>query len=80
MAQEVASRNITVNSVAPGYIDTPMTQALSDEIKQQLLSVVPMRRAGTPEDVANAVAFLLLPSSDYITGTTIHVNGGMFMA
>jgi 3-oxoacyl-[acyl-carrier protein] reductase len=77
VAKEVASRGITVNAVAPGFIDTPMTRVLSDEARQSLLSAIPMGKVGVPEDVANAVAFLVSDSASYITGHTLHVNGGM---
>jgi 3-oxoacyl-[acyl-carrier protein] reductase len=80
LAQEVASRNITVNTIAPGFINTKMTQALSDEQRNSLLNLIPVRKIGQPEDVANAVAFLASNKASYITGTTLHVNGGMFMA
>lgn len=80
LAQEVASRNITVNMVAPGFIDTKMTQALSDEQRNSLLNMIPMRKIGQPEDVANAIVFLASHRAAYITGATLHVNGGMFMA
>jgi 3-oxoacyl-[acyl-carrier protein] reductase len=79
LAQEVASRGITVNMVAPGFIDTKMTQALSDEQKELLLKNIPMRKIGLPQDVAGAVSFLVSSKAVYITGATIHVNGGMFM-
>jgi 3-oxoacyl-[acyl-carrier protein] reductase len=77
VAKEVASRGITVNAVAPGFIDTQMTRVLSEEARKTLLSAIPMGRVGLPEDVANAVAFLASDSASYITGQTIHVNGGM---
>ena len=77
VAKEVASRGITVNAVAPGFIDTAMTRVLSDEARQSLLSAIPMGKVGAPEDVANAVAFLVSDSASYITGHTLHVNGGM---
>ena len=79
LAQEVASRGITVNSVAPGFIATPMTDALSDEQKQRLVANIPGGRLGTPEDVATVVTFLASDEAAYITGQTIHVNGGMAM-
>lgn len=78
-AKEFASRGITCNAVAPGYIDTDMTAVLSDEAKETMLSQVPLKRAGTPEDVANAVAFLSAEASSYITGEVIKVTGGMYM-
>ena len=80
MAQEVGSRGITVNTVAPGFIDTDMTREVSDELKQGLLSGIPLARLGEAEEVANAVAFLASDSASYITGETLHVNGGLFMA
>ena len=79
MAQELASRNITFNCVAPGFIKTPMTDALTEEVRAQLLKDVPMGRLGTAEDIANAVVFLASDEAGYITGQTIHVNGGMAM-
>lgn len=80
MAKEVGSRNITVNTVAPGFIDTDMTRALSDEQKQALLAGIPLSRLGQPEDIANAVSFLCSEKGAYISGETLHVNGGMYMA
>ena len=79
LARELGSRNITVNCVAPGFIATDMTHALTEEQKQAMLSSIPLGRAGTPEDIAGAVGFLVSPTAAYITGTTVHVNGGMFM-
>ena len=79
LARELASRNITVNCVAPGFIDTDMTRALSDDRRKQLLDQIPLKRLGTPEDVASAVRFLLGDGAGYITGTTLDVNGGMYM-
>jgi 3-oxoacyl-[acyl-carrier protein] reductase len=80
LAQEVASRGITVNVVAPGFIATDMTKILSDDQRELLLSKIPMQRLGQPEDVANTVLFLASDLASYITGQTIHVNGGMYMA
>lgn len=80
LAYEVASRNITVNVIAPGYIETPMTQKLTEEQRQFILNKVPLQRVGGSDDVSYVAAFLASPRSSYITGTTIHVNGGMFMA
>lgn len=80
MAQEVAARGITVNVVAPGFIATDMTEVLTDEQKQVILSQVPAGHLGAPEDIAKAVAFLASDDAAYITGTTMHVNGGMYMS
>lgn len=77
LAKEVANRNILVNCVAPGYIQTDMTEGLSEKVKENLLSSIPVGRLGSPEDVANVVQFLTSPSSDYITGQVITVDGGM---
>lgn len=79
LAQEVGSRGITVNVVAPGFIDTDMTTALPDMVKEEMLKRIPLRKLGTAEDVAAAVVFLASDSAKYITGETIHVNGGMYM-
>ena len=79
LAMEIASRNITVNCVAPGFIESDMTKKLNEEQREKLLSVVPMGRIGEAEDVANAVEFLASDNAAYITGGTIHVNGGMSM-
>ncbi len=79
LAREVGSRNITVNCVAPGFIDTDMTRSLPNEHQQSLIQHVPLGRLGRPEEVAVAVAFLASSSASYITGSTIHVNGGMYM-
>ena len=80
LAREVATRNITVNCIAPGFIDTDMTRTLPEEHKNNLLQSIPMGRLGQVEDIAAAVAFLASPGAAYITGETIHVNGGMYMA
>jgi len=80
LAQEIGSRGITVNVVAPGFIDTDMTTALPDMVKDEMLKRIPMRKLGQAEDVADAVAFLASDSAKYITGETIHVNGGMYMS
>jgi 3-oxoacyl-[acyl-carrier protein] reductase len=79
LAQELASRGITVNAVAPGFIDTDMTRGLTEEQRTALLTRVPLGRLGAPEDVAAAVVFLASPQAGYITGETLHVNGGMYM-
>jgi len=79
LAREIGSRNITVNCVAPGFIDTDMTRALDEGVQANLLAQIPLGRLGTPEDVACAVTFLASPEAGYITGTTLHVNGGMYM-
>jgi 3-oxoacyl-[acyl-carrier protein] reductase len=79
LAREVGSRNITVNCVAPGFIDTDMTRALPDAQRQALLAHIPLGRLGAADDIAEAVAFLAGDKAAYITGTTLHVNGGMYM-
>ncbi len=79
LAQEVASRGITVNAVAPGFIETDMTRALSEEQRAVLAARIPMERLGAAEDVASAVLFLASPQAGYITGETLHVNGGLYM-
>ncbi len=79
LAREIGSRNITVNCIAPGFIDTDMTRALSEQQRQALIAQIPLGRLGRPEDVAAAVAFLASPGADYMTGCTLHVNGGMVM-
>ena len=79
LAREIGSRNITVNCVAPGFIDTDMTKVLSEEQHAGLLTQIPLARLGSPDDIAHAVAFLASPNAGYITGTTLHVNGGMYM-
>lgn len=79
LAQEIGSRGITVNVVAPGFIDTDMTTALPDMVKDEMMKRIPLRKLGQPEDIANAVAFLASDDAKYITGSTIHVNGGMYM-
>lgn len=80
LAREVGSRNITVNAVAPGLIDTDMTRALPDAQRRAVIETIPLQRPGEPRDVAAAVAFLASPEAAYITGETLHVNGGMYMA
>jgi len=79
LAQEIASRNITVNAIAPGFIETDMTAALSDQLKQNMLAHIPLKRFGKPEDVAAAVKFLASEEAGYITGAVLNVNGGMYM-
>jgi 3-oxoacyl-[acyl-carrier protein] reductase len=79
LAREIGSRNITVNCVAPGFIDTDMTKSLSEDQQNSLKANIPLQRLGTPEDIAHAVAFLASPGAGYITGTTLHVNGGLFL-
>ena len=79
LALESATRGITVNCIAPGFIDTPMTQSLKDEYREVLKTKIPMNRVGEPKEIASAVLFLLSEESSYITGQTIHVNGGMLM-
>ena len=78
-AKELASRNINVNAVAPGYIQTEMTEKLSDQARENFMTVIPLARPGTPEDVARVVRFLSGPASDYVTGQTINIDGGMVM-
>ncbi len=80
MAREIASRGITVNVVAPGFIDTDMTRSLTDEQKEAIFKDIPANRLGKPEEIAATVAFLCSPLAAYITGETIHVNGGMYMS
>lgn len=80
LAREVGSRGITVNAVAPGFVDTDMTKALSENQRNALLEQIALGRLGKPEDIACAVAFLASPEAGYITGETLHVNGGMYMA
>jgi 3-oxoacyl-[acyl-carrier protein] reductase len=80
LARELGSRNITVNCVAPGFIDTDMTRALSEDSKKSLLGQIPLGRLGTPQDVAAAVAYLASPAAGYVTGAVLHVNGGMYMS
>src|SRR6266702_6652353 len=80
LAREIGSRGITVNCVAPGFIDTDMTRSLPEEQQTVLKTQIPLGRLGSPEDIAHAVAFLASPQAGYITGTTLHVNGGMYMS
>nr|WP_315485550.1 3-oxoacyl-ACP reductase FabG [uncultured Undibacterium sp.] len=79
LALEIGSRNITINCIAPGFIDTDMTKALTDDQKAAILSQIPMGKLGQPEDIAAATVFLASPQAGYVTGTTIHVNGGMYL-
>jgi 3-oxoacyl-[acyl-carrier protein] reductase len=79
LAQEVGSRNITVNAVAPGFIETDMTHSLSDELKQKLLGETPLKRMGTPLDIASAIKFLVSDDASFITGHVLDVNGGIYM-
>jgi len=80
LAREFASRNVTVNCVAPGFIDTAMTKGLSEEARARLMDLVPLKRLGTPADVAAGVLFLLSDDSSYVTGSTLFINGGMYMS
>ncbi len=80
LAQEIGSRGITVNCIAPGFIDTDMTRSLSEAQRTALTERIPVGRLGTPEDIAGVVAFLASPAASYITGVTLHVNGGMYMS
>jgi 3-oxoacyl-[acyl-carrier protein] reductase len=77
LAREYGSRNVLVNAIAPGFIQTKMTDSLSDDVKKAALNTIPLKKFGTTEDVANIVAFLTSGSADYITGQVIHVDGGM---
>jgi len=79
VAKELASRNVTANAIAPGFIQTAMTDKLSDEVKKKMTELIPMGKLGTPEDIAGAVIFLVSPAADYITGQVLAVNGGMYM-
>ncbi|HUV14043.1 MAG TPA: SDR family oxidoreductase, partial [Acidobacteriota bacterium] len=79
VAREVASRNITVNAIAPGYVATPMTENLGEKAKQDLLGMVPLGRMGSVEDIANGVLFLASEEAGYITGHVLNINGGMYM-
>jgi 3-oxoacyl-[acyl-carrier protein] reductase len=80
LAREVASRGITVNAIAPGFVDTDMTRALSEQQRVALQAQIPLGRLGSAEDIAGAALFLASPQASYITGETLHVNGGMYMA
>lgn len=79
MARELANRNINVNSIAPGFIETDMTEALSEEVTSEMLKQIPLGKLGTPEQVADAAVFLASDASSYMTGQTLHVDGGMVM-
>lgn len=79
LAKELASRNVTVNAIAPGYIDTDMTASLTDDLKKSVMDSIPLNRIGTPDDIAGVVAFLSSKDAEYITGTVINVTGGMYM-
>jgi 3-oxoacyl-[acyl-carrier protein] reductase len=78
-AKELASRNITVNAIAPGFIATDMTDKLTDDVKAEMLKQIPLARLGEPKDIAKMAAFIASEDSSYITGQTLHINGGMFM-
>ena len=80
LAREIGSRNITVNCIAPGFIDTDMTKSLTDDQKAAILQQIPLARLGQPEDIAAATLFIASPAAGYITGTTLHVNGGMYLS
>jgi len=79
VARELASRNVTVNAIAPGFITTSMTEGLSEKVKKELITQIPLGRLGSPEDIANTAAFLVSDAASYITGQTIAVDGGMVM-
>ena len=79
LAKEVGSRAITVNSVAPGYIETDMTEQISNTIKEEILKQIPLSRFGKPEEVSELIEFLITDEASYITGQTIHINGGLYM-
>ena len=79
LSQEVATRNITVNCIAPGFIETPMTEQLDDKRKDAILNSIPINRIGTPKDLSSAIIFLASQESSYITGQTLHINGGLYM-
>ena len=79
LARELASRNITANAIAPGYIETPMTEVLNEQQRAAMMTQIPLARAGTPEDIAQAVVFLASDAASYITGHVLDVNGGMYM-
>ena len=79
LSQEIATRNITVNCIAPGFIETPMTEKLDVKRKDAIISSIPMNRIGTPKDLSSAIIFLASQESSYITGQTLHINGGLYM-
>ena len=79
LSQEIATRNITVNCIAPGFIETPMTEKLDDKRKDAILNSIPMNRIGKPKDLSSAIIFLASKESSYITGQTLHINGGLYM-
>ena len=79
LAKEVGSRGITVNAIAPGYIQTDMTEVIKEKVKEEILSQIPLARFGKPEEISQLVDFLISDEASYITGQTIHVNGGLFM-
>ncbi|MEG1990818.1 MAG: SDR family oxidoreductase, partial [Christensenella sp.] len=79
LAKEIGSRNITVNAVAPGYVETPMTDALPQKTREEILAGIPLKRGGVVQDIADAVAFLASEQASYITGHVLSVNGGMYM-
>ena len=80
LAREVAARGVTVNTISPGYVDTPMTRAIPEAVRERILASVPAGRIGQPEDIARAVAFLCADEAGYLTGVNLPVNGGLFMA
>jgi len=79
LAKEIAGKNITVNAIAPGFIETDMTKVLPENVKESMLEIIPMKKYGKPEDIANLVLFLSSDNASYITGQVIHVDGGMAM-
>ncbi|MBP2666130.1 MAG: 3-oxoacyl-(acyl-carrier-protein) reductase [Firmicutes bacterium] len=79
LAKELAGKGIYVNAVSPGFVETPMTEKIPDELKQQMIAKIPLKRIGLPKDIANVVVFLASPLSDYVTGQTIQINGGTYM-
>jgi acetoacetyl-CoA reductase len=79
LAQEGAAKGVTVNTVSPGYVETAMTLAMRDDVREAIISGIPMRRMGTPAEIASAIAFLVSPESSYVTGINLSVNGGLFI-